>query len=54
MIKSETPFNVTSELKEVINSFNKALNDACVLALKQPILVKQLVLNSDAKFRGAA
>ena len=49
--KTETPFNITSERKETIDSVNKALTDACQLPLKQPIPGKQLVLMRDASFR---
>ena len=45
--------NITSELKETFDSVNKALNDACPLALKQPISRKQLVLMTDAIFGSA-
>ena len=37
LLKAETPINITSELKETFDSINKALSDACELALKQPI-----------------
>ena len=47
------PINIRSELKETFDSFNKALSDACELALKQPIPGKQLVLMTDASFRSA-
>ena len=47
------PVNITSELKETFDSFNKAISDACQLALKQPIPGKQLVLMTDASFRSA-
>ena len=47
------PINITSELKEIFDSVNKALSDACELALKQPIPGKQLVLMTDASFRRA-
>ena len=47
------PFNLTSELKETFDSVNKALSDACELALKQPIPGKQLVLMTGASFRSA-
>ena len=36
LLKAEVPINITSELKETFNSVNKALSDACQLALKQP------------------
>ena len=52
-MKAEIPINITSELKETFNSVNKALSDACQLALKQPIPGKQLVLMTDASFRSA-
>ena len=53
LLKAEVPINITSELKETFDSVNKALRDACHLALKQPILGKQLVLMTDASFRSA-
>ena len=53
LLKAEVPINITSELKETFNSVNKALSDACQLALKQPIPGKQLVLMTDASFRSA-
>ena len=53
MLKTEVPINITSELKETFDSVNKVLSDACELALKQPIPGKQLVLMTDASFRGA-
>ena len=51
--KAEVPISITSELKETFDSVNKALSDACQLALKQPIPVKQLVLMTDASFTSA-
>ena len=53
LLKTEVPINITSELKETFHSVNKALSDACELALKQPIPGKQLVLVTDASFRSA-
>ena len=53
LLKAEVPINITSELKETFDSVNKALSDACELALKQPIPAKQLVLMTDASFRSA-
>ena len=53
LLKTEVPINITSELKESFDSVNKALGDACELALKQPIPGKQLVLMTDASFRSA-
>ena len=53
LLKTEVPINITSELKETFDSVNKALSDACELALKQPIPGKQLVLMRDASFRSA-
>ena len=53
MLKTEVPINITSELKQAFDSVNKALSDACELALKQPIPGKQLVLMTDASFRSA-
>ena len=51
LLKTEVPINITSELKETFHSVNKALNDACKLALKQTIPGNQLVLMTDASFR---
>ena len=53
LLKAEVPINITSELKETFDSVNKALSDACELALKQPIPGKQLVIMTDASFRSA-
>ena len=54
LLKTEVPINITSELKKkTFDSVNKALSDACELALKQPIPGKQLVLMTDASFRSA-
>ena len=53
LLKTEVPINITSELKETFDSVNKALSDACDLALKQPIPGKQLVLMTDASFKRA-
>ena len=53
LLKTEVPINITLELKETFDSVNKVLNDACQLALKQPIPGKQLVLMTDASFRSA-
>ena len=51
LLKTEVSINITSELKETFDSVNKALSDACDLALKQPIPGEQLVLMTDASFR---
>ena len=53
LLKTEVPINITSELKETFDSVNKALSDACELALKQPIPGKQLVLMTDSSFKSA-
>ena len=37
LLKAEVPINISSDLKETFDSVNKALSDACQLALKQPI-----------------
>ena len=50
--KTEVPVNITSELKETFDSVNKALGDACELALKQPTPGNQLDLLT-ASFRSA-
>ena len=51
--KTEMPINITSELKELVDSVKKALSEACELALKQPNPGKQLVLMTDTSFRSA-
>ena len=48
LLKAEVPISIASELKETFDSLNKALGDACELALKQPVPGKQLVLMTDA------
>ena len=53
LLKTEVPINITSDLKETFDSVNKALSDACELALKQPIPGMQLVLMTDSSFRSA-
>ena len=53
LLKAEVPINSTSELKETFHSVNKALSDACQLALKQPVPRNQLVLMTNASFRSA-
>ena len=53
LLKTEVPIKITSELKETLHSVNKALSEACELALKQPIPGKQFVLMTDASFRSA-
>ena len=53
LLKAEVAIIITSELKETSYSVNKALNDACHLAFKQPNSGKQLVLVTDASFRSA-
>ena len=53
VLKTESPISITSELKEIFDSVNKALSDACQLALKQHIPGKQLVLTTDVSFRSA-
>ena len=53
MLETEVSIKITSDLEETFVSFKKVLSDACQLALKQPILGKQLVLMTDASFRSA-
>ena len=54
LLKAEVPINRTSELKNTYDSINKALSDACDLALKQPTPGNQLVLMTDPSFRSAS
>ena len=51
IFEAEVPINITSELKDTFDSVNKALSDACELALKQAIPGKQLLLKTNASFR---
>ena len=51
LLKAEMPINITLELKETIDSVNKALSDAFELALKQLVAAKQIVLVTGASFR---
>ena len=51
LLKTEVPINITSELKNIFDSVNKALSDACEIELKQSIPGKQLVLVTDASCR---
>ena len=44
VLKTEVVIDITSDLKETFDSVNKALSDACELALKEPNPEKQLVL----------
>ena len=37
LLKAEVPINITSEFREIFDLVNKALSDACELALKQAI-----------------
>ena len=53
LLKTEVPIDISSELKETFDSVNKALSDACELALKQPIPGKQLLLMTDVSFKSA-
>ena len=53
LLKTEVPINITSVLKKTFDSVNKALSDACEVALKQPFPGKQLVLMTDASLRSA-
>ena len=53
LLKAEMPINITSELKDTIDSVNKALSDAFDLALKQLVEAKQIVLVTGASFRRA-
>ena len=53
LLKAEVPINITSEVKKIFDSVNKALSDACELALKQLFPGKQLVLMAEASFRSA-
>ena len=46
LLKTEVPINITSELKQTFDAVNKALSDACELALEQPIPGKQTTHSS--------
>ena len=53
LLKTDTQINITQDLVDTFEMVNKALDDACELALKQPLPGKQLVLMTDASFRSA-
>ena len=53
LLETEVPIKITSELREKLDSVNKALCDACELALKHNSAGKQLVLMTDASFISA-
>ena len=53
LLKTDTAINITQDLIDTFDLINKALDDACELALKQPLPGKQLVLMTDASFRSA-
>ena len=53
MVRTEVPINIKSDLEEIFDSVNKALDDAYQLALKQLIPGKQLVSGTDAGCRSA-
>ena len=53
LLKAVVPFSISSELKDNFDSLNKALSDACELALNQPIPGKQLVLMRHGSFGSA-
>ena len=53
LLKTEVPINITTELKELFDSVNKAVSDASEVALKPHIPAKQLVLMTDASFGSA-
>ena len=55
LLKTEVPINITSELKETLDSVNMALSDVRQLALKQPIPRKQpkASLKTDVSFTSA-
>ena len=51
--KTDVPINLTSGMKETIDSVNKAVSDACELAKQQLTPAKQFFLMSNARFRSA-
>ena len=53
LLKTQVPISIISEFKETFDSLNKAVSEACELAMKQPNPAKQLVLMTDAIFRSA-
>ena len=53
LLKAEFPINITSEMKETFDSVNKALSNACEIALKQTSPGKQLVLMTNASLGSA-
>ena len=53
LLKAVTPINITSELKETVDSVNKVFSDTCDLVLKELFPEEELVLMTDARFRSA-
>ena len=53
LLKTEVPINNTSDLRVSNDSVKKAPEDACEVALKQPIPGMQLVIMMDVSFRSA-
>ena len=53
LLKTEVPITITSQWKETLDSLDKALGDACQIALKQPIPRKEFVLMTESSFRSA-
>ena len=37
LLKTDTPINITQDLVDTFELVNKALDDACELAIKQPL-----------------
>ena len=52
LLKAEVPINIMPELKDTFDSVKKPLSDVCELAEKQTIPGKQLVLMTNASFKG--
>ena len=50
MLKTEVPINIKSVLKKTYDTVNKAVSDACEIALMQTAPGKQLVVMTDASF----
>ena len=52
-LNAEVQINIASKLIKLFESVNKALSDACEVALKQPVPGKQRVVMRDASFKSA-
>ena len=53
MLKETTTFHVSQDIISSLTTLNEQLEKSCLLALKQPVKNKQLILMTDASFHAA-